>query len=360
MSHVTGDGEGFGRKRTFPELDPRTFQHPLDRAALRALQSVPGLDWVVRKLLTQLGERRLRLYFLGSAVRVDERQFPRFHELYLEACGVLDIAEPPELFVTQIPVVNAAAIGTDKPFIVLTSELYDTLDDRELQCVMAHELGHVMCGHALYTTLLLIILRMWFLFLSIPGGVYALIVLRAALMEWSRKAELSSDRAGLLAVQDPELAYRVDMKLAGGKRIDEMSLEAFLQQGEEFNVGGDILDGILKMSFMLDATHPFAVMRVRELHKWVEAGQYERVLKGDYIRRGQAVDDGFVDDVKKTAESYRAAVSASRDPFLETLRDLGSGVAATGGSLFDFFKRSSRSAAKKTAESAKEDDPRAE
>jgi Zn-dependent protease with chaperone function len=119
--------------------------------------------------------------------------------------------------------------------------LYETLDDDEIQCVMGHELGHVMSGHALYTTLLMFLLRMWFLFLSIPGGMYALLMLQAALLEWSRKAELTSDRAGLLVVQNPDVAYRVDMKLAGGKRVDQMSLEAFLRQAEEFEAGGDIL-----------------------------------------------------------------------------------------------------------------------
>jgi hypothetical protein len=83
-------------------------------------------------------------------------------------------------------------------------------------------------------------------------------------------------------------------------------------------------------------------MRVRELNKWIEAGEYARVMAGDYPRRGEPNPDDFVDEVKKTAQSYKESVSSSKDPFLRALRDLGGGVAATGASVFDFFKRSAQ------------------
>jgi hypothetical protein len=100
-------------KKVLEAIDPRAFQHPLDRAALTALKYGPRLGGA--QVMTQLGERRLRLYFLGSAVRVDSQQFPRFHELYTEACKTLDIREPPELFVAQRLMVNAFAIGAALP-----------------------------------------------------------------------------------------------------------------------------------------------------------------------------------------------------------------------------------------------------
>lgn len=326
-------------KKTFPNLSPHAYQHPLDRTAILALGKVAGLDWVVRKFISTIGERRLRLFFLASAVRVEEDQFARVHRLYREACDILDVKHPPELFVAQNFVVNAAAIGVDKPFIVITSSLTDMMSDEELQCVLGHELGHVQCGHALYTTVLLLLLRMWFLFAGVPGGIYAVIAIQAALLEWSRKAELTADRAGLLVAQDPNVSYRVDMKLAGGKHAEEMNLDAFLRQAREYDGGGDMLDGVLKLGFLFRQTHPFPVLRVAELKQWAESDAFRAIMAGDYPQRGSEQERSWLEAVKDTADVYRKAANNTEDPFLASLRDLGGGAAAAGQGLYDFLRK---------------------
>ena len=84
----------------------------------------------------------------------------------------------------------------NKPIIVLNSALVDLLDEEELRFVIAHELGHAISGHALYQTLLQRLLVLSGVAeLAVIGGV-GLRVIVAALMEWSRKSELSADRAG--------------------------------------------------------------------------------------------------------------------------------------------------------------------
>ncbi len=326
-------------KRTFPDISPRAFEHPLDRTALATLHKITGLDWVARRFLGAIGEKRLRLLFLASAVRVSERQFPALYARYREACRILDVAEPPELFVAQRFFANAAAIGVDKPFIIVTSSLLEMLDDDELQCVVGHELGHVLCGHALYTTLLLLLLRFWYAFLGLPGGAYALLAINLALLEWSRKAELTADRAGLLVAQDLEVAQRVDMKLAGGRRADQMSLEEFRAQAAEYEAGGNLLDGVLKLVLLLGQSHPFPVLRVAELGRWVESGGYDQILRGDYPRRDQAPRTSWVDNVKATAASYKESFDESKDPFFTAVRDFGSSAAAAGADLFNRIKR---------------------
>ena len=60
----------------------------------------------------------------------------------------------PELYVTQSPLVNAMALGADKPFIVLTTGLVNLHDPEEIRFVIGHELGHVLSGHAVYRTML--------------------------------------------------------------------------------------------------------------------------------------------------------------------------------------------------------------
>jgi Zn-dependent protease with chaperone function len=325
-------------KRNFPGLSPRAFEHPLDRAALAALQKVKGFDWLVRKFLSAIGERRMRLFFLASAVRVNARQMPKVKRLYDQACRRLDIDEPPELFVAQTFVVNAAAIGVDKPIIVITSPLCELLDDDELRCVLGHELGHVLCGHALYTTVLILLLKVWYFLLGVPGGAYAAVAILMALLEWSRKAELSSDRAGLLVSQNLDVSHRVDMKLAGGKDTSQMSVSEFKKQAEEYQAGGDLLDGVLKLVLIMRQSHPFPVLRVAELQKWVDSGDYQKILDGAYERRGQEPRSSWVDNVKATAASYKESWDNSKDPVVSTLRDLGGGAASAAGELFEAFK----------------------
>src|SRR3970282_341641 len=133
----------------------------------------------------------------------------------VEACATMDWPDQPELYVTQTPMVNAGAVGFEHPFIVLNSGAVALLDDDEL--------GHVMRGHALYRPITILLLELGFQNLPFLAGI-ALLPIKLALLEWFRKSELSADRAGLLASQDPPATKRVFLKLAGGGDMGEMDL----------------------------------------------------------------------------------------------------------------------------------------
>src|SRR4030095_12718656 len=81
----------------------------------------------------------------------------------------------------------------------------------------------------------------------LPIGALGLRAVIAALYEWSRKAELSCDRAGLLATQDPAAALRCHMKIASGGRLDQLDIAAFRAQGEEYHGPSDVRDSVLKL-----------------------------------------------------------------------------------------------------------------
>src|SRR5712692_6316281 len=272
-------------RKILTQIAPVAWEHPADRAALQTLRSVPGFDQVVKKVVGLLGERGIRLLFQANAVRVGPTQFPRMNALYTDVLTSLDWSERPELFVSQTPFVNAGAFGMDRPFIVINSGALRLLDDDEMRALLGHELGHVMSGHALYRTILVLILNVSFASLPFLAGI-ALLPIRIALLEWYRKSELSSDRAGLLAVQDPHAAMRMHLKMAGGGDMKQMDLNAFLVQAKEYEEAGGALDRIFQILNTLDRTHPFSTLRAAELQRWIEAGHYERILGGEYTRRG--------------------------------------------------------------------------
>ncbi|HST59154.1 MAG TPA: M48 family metallopeptidase [Longimicrobium sp.] len=293
--------------RVLTQIDPRSWEHPADRAALNALRRIPVFDQVLRTVFGFFGEKPLRLAFLAGSVRVSETQFTRVHRLYMQAAQTLDFAPCP-LYVQQRAELNAFAYGMQQPFIVLNSMTVSYLDDDELRFVLGHELGHVMSGHALYLTMTEVLYR-----LSLTGfpivGLAAQAVLMG-LLEWKRKAELSCDRAGILAVQNPEPAMCTMLRFAGGS-AGETNLADFMRQAEEYRETGDLADQVFKVLNVLSLTHPEPVIRAAQMRNWFESGAYERILAGEYHRRGEP-DAAYKEDVAAAAASYR---ESARDAF---------------------------------------------
>jgi Zn-dependent protease with chaperone function len=320
------------RRVTLTGISSRAWEHPADRGALTALRELRGFDELIKTFFGMWNERGFRLQFLASAIRVDHRQYPRVYQRFTEAAATLDVAELPELYVAQDPVINGSAIGLDKPFIVITTGAVERLDDDELRAVLGHELGHVRSGHSVYRTIMMILTR-WTVSLAwLPIGAIALRAILAAMFEWWRKAELSADRAGLLAGQDPAASTRLLMKLAGGGDLSQIDTAAFLEQAAEYEGGGDLRDSLHKLGMTLFNSEPFPVARAAELRRWVDSGAYARIIGGDYPRRDDDRDASVTDDVKAAASSYREQFRDSTDPLVTLARKAAGGAADLAGS----------------------------
>ncbi|WP_316521424.1 M48 family metallopeptidase [Kitasatospora brasiliensis] len=325
------------RRQRFPDISTRAWEHPADRSALVALRKLTGFDDILKKLAGLVSERAIRLMFLATAVKTSERQFPELHDMVRDAAYALDLEKVPDLYVTQDPAVNAFCIGIDTPIIVITSGLIELLDEEELRSVIGHEVGHAMSGHAVYRTMLMILTNIATRIAWVPLGNLAITAIITALKEWFRKAELSSDRAGLLAGQDLQASMRALMKLAGGHNLAEMNVDAFLEQAEEYERAGDLRDGVLKVLQLLPQTHPFAVVRVAQLKKWSESDDYRSIMAGAYPRRSDDPDASVGEQWKAAAEHYTTSVKESKDPLMGLIRDVAGGAATVGGKLRDTF-----------------------
>lgn len=288
-------------RRILTDIAPASWEHPADRAALAALRRIPIFDDVLKAIFGVLGEKPIRLAFQANAVRVSERQFPRVHAHYQKVLKTLDAPDHYDLFISQTPLVNAGAYGLDRPFIVLNSGSLALLDDEELVFLLGHELGHILSGHVLYRTMTVILLRLAQQGFPIVGLAARAVLL--ALLEWGRKSELSADRAGLLASQNPDAVLRSMLKLAGGGSRAETDLNEFLEQAEEYRKGGDVADSVFKVLNLMLATHPFHVLRAAELRDWIESGAYDRILRGEYSRRDEG-PASYTDDLAAAARAY--------------------------------------------------------
>ncbi len=317
-----------GERRILTGISPKAWEHPADRAALNALRAVPGFDQVIKFIIGLAGEKRLWLYFMGGAVRCSETQYPKVHAMLGEATRILDSDYVPDIFVTNAPVLNAFAVGVDKPFIVINSDLARHFSEDELLGVIAHEMGHILSGHSLYKTMEYILRQLLLtagagILQMLPFSRAVLLAVSIALLEWSRKSELSCDRAALLVLQKPEVQYGKLMKFAGGVESEQMNIDDFMTQADEYESHGNLIDGVYKLLNLLGQTHPFPVLRVKELKNWVDDGKYAEILADNYLRRDSDEGYNFKGDFEQAYRQYKDDLKRSQDPLAKTLNNLG-------------------------------------
>lgn len=293
---MMAENGALAERRKFPDLDMRVFQHPSDREATDNLKLLAGFDRLVARFLELRYERLLYFYNVANSVRVGPKQFPRLYEMLREGCAVLDVPEP-EFYISQQSLVNAFTFGHTRPYIVLFTRTLELMDDNEMMGIIAHELGHIKCGHVLYYTMAALIRDLLAIIGQVTLGVGRIVgaSIEAALMDWRRRSELSADRAALLVVQNPRTVVTMLTKLAGGtlRMADQLDPDEFLKQARDLEVPEDnLLDTIYRsLAEFYQGYHPFAVERVKEIDLWSRSAEYESILAGKYAKdtRGKKV-----------------------------------------------------------------------
>jgi Zn-dependent protease with chaperone function len=336
----------------FPGISPRAYEHPADKGAMATLRAVPGVSDVLKTLNSLFNERAERLMAVASHVRVGPSQYPVLDRLRNESAEILDLPKVPKLYVARDPRAIAQTRGIDEPFVVLSTGLVEALDTEALRFVIGHELGHVLSGHAVMLTLLDRLLRLQRSVAWVPLGVIGLRAVIAALYEWQRKTELSCDRAGLLASQNPAAALRTHLYLAGGTDTSQIDIPSFLEQAKEYEEVEDIRDSVIKLLAVEQQPHPFAVVRASQLQRWAASEEYRTILAGDYRRRdGSDEENPLSEDIGDAAKSYKDAWTNSTDPLVKVFTDVGSAVTGAVDKVFSGFRRSDRQEPTDTTES---------
>lgn len=309
---------------TYTGISSEAFRHPLDRQAEQSLRSLPGFDLVAGKFVELVYERPQFVYHMGNSIQVGPRQYSSVYQMFRECVRDLDISPEQNLFVSQAPLVNAYALGQEYPYVVLNTALLDLLSEAELKTVIAHELGHLKCGHTL-----LIQMAIWAITTAsfIGQRTFGLGNLLGtgliyAFHEWQRKAELSADRAALLVMDELNPVMNSMMRLAGGssKYANECSLDEFIRQSEKYqNLDSDSLNQVYKFilynnfSQGVFMTHPFTVERLTFIQEWANSAEYGQIRQGHY-QRSSAVNvestapNDQVEVLRKEIEDLQAEI----------------------------------------------------
>ncbi|MEM9597580.1 MAG: M48 family metallopeptidase, partial [Acidobacteriota bacterium] len=200
------------------QMHPRAFAHPLDRKAMDALASVPVLPTLIKKVRHLQFEKKFRAMQTHRSVELGSHQLRSLWLMVQKTAERLGM-NPPRAYVTSQGGINAFAFGVQEFSILLTSELVDLMNDRELEAIIAHELAHVLCEHMLYRQVGLALCSEAFAPLTaIAPAAVVKAGISHALLSWYRSSEYTADRAALLALGDPEVIASCMARLAGVPR----------------------------------------------------------------------------------------------------------------------------------------------
>lgn len=259
----------------------REYSYISDRQTRAAFGRIKPVELAVNsavRLFNQVWKGQM----LGNAVKVSERQFSRIHNITKHCADTLQIPTP-QVYIVASPQMNAGTYGThDESFIMVHSAMVDHYTDEELRMVIGHECGHIHNKHVVYLTTLHYLTRF-------AGAFVRYIVEPAvfALRAWSRRAEITCDRAGMLCAKDAQVSARALTKLVIGSRklYDEFNLDAFLEQYDE---GKDSLGRYMEAF----ATHPWLPKRVLAMRVFEESALYRSAAGlGEGGITMEAVDD---------------------------------------------------------------------
>lgn len=271
------------------------FIHPEDAAALKTLQAVPALSSVVKAFMN-IGVEQLQTGLnLATKIKLSPQQLPKLYNILPPICKQLGIKEP-DFFLEMSPIPNAYAFGDTQTAITITSGLVELMTEDELRAVVAHECGHIACHHMLYHTIAAI--------LANASGVFEVMAtlaapIKYALFYWQRKSELSCDRVAAY-ITSPQTTASMLSRLSGGSKYitAELDLAEMAGQADQYDAlcNSGLWNKTLQTYAVLEMTHPFTSVRIREMLLWIDSDEY-KVLKANTKKCphcGKTVDNSWL------------------------------------------------------------------
>ena len=247
--------------------------HPEDAKALKALKSIPALPKIMEKIFEYGYDELSWSENVTTNLRLSETQMPEVYNRLPPICKRLGIPVP-ELYLQMSPFANSWTSGHKKVYIVVTLGLVRRLKGEELDTVLAHECGHILCQHVLYQTLANAIFTfgdsMADSFVGTIGNA-AMKPIRQALLVWSRASELSADRVACIFAPALTLSKALArLEMIPKPIVETMDFNAWSKQGEDYEAlkDGNAWNKIVHWMSDSDASHPYTPVRVYEAMKW--------------------------------------------------------------------------------------------
>lgn len=247
------------------------FAHPIDAGIIKVLDN---------KLINEAFSKYINVCVdleaglsLSTSIKIDENSYPELNAIVDECSEKLNIPKPYAVISRAVGGINARTTGTDDfSYIAVSSLLTILLDREEQKFVIGHECGHIALGHVIYHTAL-----------STAGSLSALVPVVGNLIAstvtyplnaWSRRSEISADRAGLICCRDIKTAKKALLHLeAGFLDVDGIDIDAYVEDYKNFSQNSKL--GKLKEIFM---SHPVIPKRIEALELFANSEKYYRII----------------------------------------------------------------------------------
>lgn len=259
---------------------------------MSALRSVKPLNAAAKAVSEKVGRRWIEVTFNG--VLLGEKQLPHIYAQAVRAARILGMTHMPDVYLSGERAWDCLTFGSDTDsFVVVGSALAGNFQGVDMMFLLAREMGHCRAGHALWKTVIRFLLgeqgpSKGFM----AGGIFNAILSPSALiggaievplLAWARQAEITADRAGLLAVGDEQVARRVllSWSLKSSLIFRQMNIEAWLEQQAEDD------GGYSRLSELTTTSTPYIGPRLKLLTEYARSPElaYWRKMISDSIRQ---------------------------------------------------------------------------
>ena len=265
------------------QIDNSAFAWAADAKAMAVLKGITPLNAAAKIVSEKVGRRWVEAAFNG--VLLSEKQLPQIYGQAVRAARILGMSHMPDVYLSGDRAWDCLTFGTNRDyFVVIGSALAGNFQGVDMLFLLAREMGHCKAGHALWKTVI-----RFFLGEQGPakgfmaGGIFNAILspthlvtgaIEMPLLAWARQAEITADRAGLLAVGNEEVARRVllSWSLRSSVMFRQLNIEDWLEQQSVED------DGYTKLSEITTSSTPYLGPRMRRLEEFARSPELKQHL----------------------------------------------------------------------------------
>lgn len=262
-------------------IDSKLYLHDSDKAAMAALQAIPGFSQVMKAFMKVWNEQQFKIINMSTNLKLGPNQMSKYYNMLPPICEKIGI-DVPELYVKLDVYPNAYTYGDTNPFIVMTSGLFETVPDELIPTVLAHECGHIACHHTLYTTMGQAILNGASAFVSGIGNI-ALYPIQLAFAYWMRCSEFSADRVAAIYEEKSDRIVEMCMRFAGYDKdiMADANVDVFMEQAIEYRklVNDSAWNKTLEFITFKDMSHPIGAVRALESKEWEKSERFSLIME---------------------------------------------------------------------------------
>jgi uncharacterized tellurite resistance protein B-like protein len=310
-------------------IDWKDVRYRGDQADVEELFKTYRVEDYLKTYETNLQQRDqgMRDSLIKNGIRLTENLSPRIHHQFKQVCETFTINGKEEIFCLPEQYVNAFAFLDIQEsgvysLIGITAGALEKLDDAELRSILGHELGHFLYGTNRLGALISTDKNNPSTTVLPPLG-------ESLFLRWRKKAEISADRAGLLASGDFASSAKAFIKGIFGlsERNLNLDVEALLRQVDEVKGRPEIV----KEAF---ASHPLLPIRLKAIELFSRS---EKAKRNGFPVNGATIADeeleSTIDDLIRITRRY--PYKPLHEAVMRTIALAGAMLLSTDGDIGD-------------------------